>query len=132
MQKKLKVAVGVIVVALLVAAGVFWFSHKDNPGHKEFEVQVVNEFEGYDEVIQAEGDQDSFGEWLRDNEEDMGLTYDETEYGMFITGVKNMDVDDAEQEWWTVLINDTPSENGVDRIQINDGETYTLEMKRGY
>lgn len=132
MQKKLKVAVGLIVVVLLVAAGVFWFAHKDNPGHKEFEVRVVNEFEGYDEVIQAEGDQDSFGEWLRDNEEDLGLTYDETEYGMFITGVKNMDVDDAEQEWWTVLINDTPSENGVDRIQINDGETYTLEMKRGY
>ena len=51
---------------------------------------------------------------------------------MYIHGVKNMADDPSAQYWWSISVDGKSATQGADVLVLEDGKTYTLELKQGY
>jgi hypothetical protein len=61
-----------------------------------------------------------------------GCQYDESEFGMFVTGWHGMAQDFAEEYWWNVAVNGEDAMVGVDDIPLLEGDVYTFTLMKGY
>ncbi len=131
--KKIIVGImGFLVLALLIV-GMLWlkdYTKKDTvEGEKSITVQV-----------KAPSQDFTFEETYKTTEEYLGnflesenlIGFETSQYGRYIKSAKGIEANDAEQSWWCIWVNGESSVTGVDEIVLEDGSTYTLELKIGW
>lgn len=132
MSKKKKIAIGVGFVALIAIIGIVAgvLNHKETQaGGKEFQIEIVSERDDYSETETCSSDKEYLGEFLREYE---ACEWQDTEYGLYITGFDGMEEDLDEQYWWCVSVNGEDSTVGADEIPLEDGSVYTFTLKQGW
>lgn len=132
MTKKQKVTLVAIFIAVLTVIGIVAavLNHRDTQeGMKQFKVEVISERDGYSETTDCESDKEFLGEFLRELE---GCEWQDSEFGLYITGFNGMKEDIDNQYWWSVNVNGESSMVGVDEVPLADGDVYTFELKQGW
>jgi hypothetical protein len=132
MSRKKKVVIIVAFALVVLAAGVtavLLNIRATQEGVKRFQVEVVSERDGYHQTTSERSDLTYLGEYLRTMD---GCQYDESEFGMFVTGWHGMAQDFAEEYWWSVAVNGEDAMVGVDDIPLIEGEVYTFTLNKGY
>lgn len=128
-NKKIWLAVAALVAAVAVLLGVY-FVNRPAPqqGGKAIAVQVVLlEGEPSDYTIQTDE------EYLRGALESIDLIEgSESEYGLFVTTVNGVTVDDSKQQWWCFTQDGEMLMTGVDTTPIADGDHFEITLTEGY
>lgn len=132
MNKKQTITlVGVFAVILVIAAVVAGMLNyrATQSGMKEFQVEVVSDRDGYSQTAEYRSDAEYLGEFLRTME---SCEWQESGYGIYITGFDGMQEDLDNQYWWCVLVNGESSMTGADEIPLADGDVYCFTLKQGW
>lgn len=116
---------------LFAAAGVVaaFTAPKGTEGSKTFTVEVCSERDSINRSESFSSQQEFFGMWCR--EQDF-ITYNESDYGIYITAVDGCSEDIENQYWWCVMENGQSASVGADELPITDGSVYRLELKKGW
>ena len=128
-NKKILLAVAALVVAVAVLLGVYFVNRPaTQAGGKTISVQVVLlEGEPSDYTIQTDE------EYLRGALESIDLIEgSESEYGLFVTTVNGVTVDDSKQQWWCFTQDGEMLMTGVDTTPIADGDHFEITLTEGY
>lgn len=128
-NKKIWLAVAALVVAVAVLLGVYFVNRPaTQAGGKTIAVQVVLlEGEPSDYTIQTDE------EYLRGALESIDLIEgSESEYGLFVTTVNGVTVDDSKQQWWCFTQDGEMLMTGVDTTPIADGDHFEITLTEGY
>ena len=128
-NKKIWLAVAALVVAVAVLLGVYFVPRPAaQAGGKTITVQVVLlEGEPSDYTIQTDE------EYLRGALESIDLIEgSESEYGLFVTTVNGVTVDDSKQQWWCFTQDGEMLMTGVDTTPIADGDHFEITLTEGY
>ena len=127
MKKQAKIAIGIGILVVLIAAMalVFWkFMPQGQTGDKTIEIQVVVSEEDVREFT-VKTDEAYLGAAL----ENEGLIEgEEGQYGLFITAVDGVKADDSKNQWWCITKNGEQVNTVVDTTPITDGEHYELTL----
>ena len=132
MSKKKKItliSVFVVVVAVAAIVAVVLNQKSTTAGVKNFKVQIVSERDGYDQTTDCKSDAEFLGEFLRTFE---GCEYQESDYGIYVTGFDGMKEDLDNQYWWCISVNGEAAVTGADEIPLQDGATYNFTLKQGW
>ena len=128
-NKKIWLAVAALVVAVAVVLGIYFVTRPaPQQGGKTITVQVVLlEGESSDFTIQTDE------EYLRGALESIDLIEgSESEYGLFVTTVNGVTVDDSKQQWWCFTQDGEMLMTGVDTTPIADGDHFEITLTEGY
>ena len=128
-NKKIWLAAAALVAAVAVLLGVYFVNHPaTQAGGKTIAVQVVLlEGEPSDYTIQTDE------EYLRGALESIDLIEgSESEYGLFVTTVNGVTVDDSKQQWWCFTQDGEMLMTGVDTTPIADGDHFEITLTEGY
>ena len=128
-NKKVWLAVAALVVAVAVVLGIYFVTRPaPQQGGKTITVQVVLlEGEPSDFTIQTDE------EYLRGALESIDLIEgSESEYGLFVTTVNGVTVDDSKQQWWCFTQDGEMLMTGVDTTPIADGDHFEITLTEGY
>lgn len=130
MKNRVKILVA-LLVAIVVFSGIgFYFYQRGNSDVKEVTVEVVSKRDDFNEKENYKTNIEYLGDLLK--EENIVTDYEDSEYGMYIHGVKNMADDPSAQYWWSISVDGKSATQGADALVLEDGKTYTLELKQGY
>lgn len=131
MEKKTKVIiVAVFAVLVVIAAAVaIGMKAKGSAGTKKFTLTITSERDGFNDTIKAKSDKEFLGQYLRDVD---GLVYQESDYGIYVQGYKDMLENIDEQYWWRLDVNGAASMTGADEVPLNDGDEYALVLVQGW
>ncbi len=128
-NKKIWLAAAALVVAVAVLLGVYFVTRPaPQQGGKTIAVQVVLlDGESSDYTIQTDE------EYLRGALESIDLIEgSESEYGLFVTTVNGVTVDDSKQQWWCFTQDGEMLMTGVDTTPIADGDHFEITLTEGY
>ena len=128
-NKKIWLAVAALVVAVAVVLGIYFVTRPaPQQGGKTITVQVVLlEGEPSDFTIQTDE------EYLRGALESIDLIEgSESEYGLVVTTVNGVTVDDSKQQWWCFTQDGEMLMTGVDTTPIADGDHFEITLTEGY
>lgn len=128
-NKKIWLAVAALVAAVAVVLGIYFVTRPaPQQGGKTITVQVVLlEGEPSDFTIQTDE------EYLRGALESIDLIEgSESEYGLFVTTVNGVTVDDSKQQWWCFTQDGEMLMTGVDTTPIADGDHFEITLTEGY
>lgn len=132
MTKKQKITLVSVFAAVLiivaVVAGVLNY-RATQEGMKEFQVEVVSERDSYSEITDCESDAEFLGEFLRTFE---GCEWQDSDYGIYVTGFHGMSEDVDNQYWWMISVNGESAMTGADEIPLQSGDVYTFTLMQGY
>lgn len=132
MTKKQKITLvavfAAIVVIAAVAAGILNY-RETQEGMKEFQIEVVSDRDSYSEVIDCKSDAEYLGEFLRTFE---GCEWQDSDYGIYITGFNGMQEDIDNQYWWCITVNGEISMTGADEIPLQEGDVYNFTLTQGW
>lgn len=132
MTKKQKITLLSVFIAVVVVIGVIagvLNYRATQAGKKEFQIEVISERDGYSETTDCKSDAEHLGEFLRTFE---GCEWQESDYGIYITGFDGMQEDMDNQYWWSVNVNGESSMTGADEIPLQDGDTYSFILMQGW
>ena len=130
MKNRVKILVA-LLVAIVVFSGIgFYFYQRGNSDVKEVKVEIISKRDDFNEKENYKTNIEYLGDLLK--EENIVTDYEDSEYGMYIHGVKNMADDPSAQYWWSISIDGKSATQGADALVLEDGKTYTLELKQGY
>lgn len=128
-KKNKKLLVGVIVLVVAVAALALLYINlrpktNDAGGKKEITVTVVYEDKSTkDFTIKTNED------WLRGAlEQEKLIKGSESEWGLYVTVVDGVAVDDSKNQWWCFYLGDEMLSTGVDTTPVNDGDHFKIEL----
>lgn len=65
-------------------------------------------------------------------EQENMIAGDEGDYGLYVTTVNGVTADTDKQEWWCITKDGEHIMEGVDSIEISDGDHYEFELKTGW
>lgn len=128
-NKKIWLAAAALVLAVAVVLGIYFVTRPaPQQGGKTITVQVVLlEGEPSDFTIQTDE------EYLRGALESIDLIEgSESEYGLFVTTVNGVTVDDSKQQWWCFTQDGEMLMTGVDTTPIADGDHFEITLTEGY
>lgn len=128
-NKKIWLAAAALVAAVAVLLGVYFMTRPaPQQGGKTIAVQVVLlDGESSDYTIQTDE------EYLRGALESIDLIEgSESEYGLFVTTVNGVTVDDSKQQWWCFTQDGEMLMTGVDTTPIADGDHFEITLTEGY
>ena len=128
-NKKIWLAAAALVAAVAVLLGVYFVTRPaPQQGGKTIAVQVVLlDGESTDYTIQTDE------EYLRGALESIDLIEgSESEYGLFVTTVNGVTVDDSKQQWWCFTQDGEMLMTGVDTTPIADGDHFEITLTEGY
>lgn len=132
MTKKQKITILSVFAAILlvaaVAAGILDY-RATQEGMKEFRIEIVSERDSYSETMACKSYAEYLGEFLRTFEK---CEWQESEYGIYITGFDGMQEDMDNQYWWCVSVNGEASMTGADEVPLQDGDVYNFTLKQGW
>lgn len=132
MTKKQKITLVSVFVAILIVIGVIAgvLNHRTvTEGMKSFQVEIISERDHYSETTDCKSDAEYLGEFLRTFE---GCEWQDSDYGIYITGFNGMQEDMNNQYWWCVIVNGESSTVGADEVPLQDGDVYTFTLKQGW
>ena len=132
MTKKQKITLVSVFAAIIIVIGVVAgvLNHRATmDGMKTFQVEVISERDNYSETTDCKSDAEYLGEFLRTFE---GCEWQESDYGIYITGFNGMQEDMDNQYWWCVIVNGESSNVGEDEVPLQDGDVYTFNFKQGW
>ena len=130
MKNRVKILVA-LLVAIVVFSGIgFYFYQRGNSDVKEVTVEIISKRDYFNEKENYKTNIEYLGDLLK--EENIVTDYEDSEYGMYIHGVKNMADDPSAQYWWSISVDGKSATQGADALVLEDGKTYTLELKQGY
>lgn len=127
-KKQIMLAAGVFV-ALLIVVGVLLAVNRQETaqGAKTITVAVIarQQTETFTLYTQEE--------FLRGVLEEAALVQGvEGPYGLFVTSVNAVTVDDSLQQWWCFTKGGEPLYTGVDETPVYDGDTFEITLTAGY
>ena len=128
-NKNIGLAAAALVAAVAVLLGVYFVTRPaPQQGGKTIAVQVVLlDGESSDYTIQTDE------EYLRGALESIDLIEgSESEYGLFVTTVNGVTVDDSKQQWWCFTQDGEMLMTGVDTTPIADGDHFEITLTEGY
>lgn len=129
MSKKIIAIVSVILVFILLYAGYNAFlAPKGTKGAKEVTIQIVIEKEDIDETFTFNTDHEFLTDLIKEKEEELGASYDSSEYGTMITGMKDYKADISKNEFFLFQINGEDAKTGTDGTPIQDGDEYRFVL----
>lgn len=130
MKNRVKILVA-LLVAIVVFSGIgFYFYQRGSSDVKEVTVEIISKRDDFNEKENYKTNIEYLGDLLK--EENIVTDYEDSEYGMYIHGVKNMADDPSAQYWWSISVDGKSATQGADALVLEDGKTYTLELKQGY
>lgn len=132
MNKKQKITLVSIFAAILVIAAVVAGTlnyRASQKGVKTFQVEVVSDRDSYSQTAVYQSDAEYLGEFLRTME---GCQWQESDYGIYITGFDGMQEDMENQYWWCISVNGESSTTGADEIPLMNGDIYNFTLKQGW
>ena len=132
MTKKQKITLVSVFAAILIVIGVIAgvLNHRTvTEGMKSFQVEIISERDYYSETTDCKSDAEYLGEFLRTFE---GCEWQDSDYGIYITGFNGMQEDMDNQYWWCVIVNGESSTVGADEVPLQDGDVYTFTLKQGW
>ena len=130
MKNRVKILVA-LLVAIVVFSGIgFYFYQRGNSDVKEVTVEIISKRDDFNEKENYKTNIEYLGDLLK--EENIVTDYEDSEYGMYIHGVKNMADAPSAQYWWSISVDGKSATQGADALVLEDGKTYTLELKQGY
>ena len=132
MTKKQKITLVSVFVAILIVIGVIAgvLNHRTvTEGMKSFQVEIISERDYYSETTDCKSDAEYLGEFLRTFE---GCEWQDSDYGIYITGFNGMQEDMDNQYWWCVIVNGESSTVGAAEVPLQDGDVYTFTLKQGW
>ena len=132
MTKKSKIiliSVFVAIVVILAGVAAYLNFRPTTQGGKNFQIEIVSDRDSFSEVKECNSDAEYLGEFLRTYED---CEYEESEYGIYITGFAGMEQDLDNQYWWCVSVNGENSTLGADEIPLQEGEKYTFTLTQGW
>ena len=132
MSKKKKItliSVFVVVVAVAAIVAVVLNQKSTTAGMKNFKVHIVSERDVYDQTAYCKSDAEFLGEFLRNYSD---CEYQESDYGIYVTGFDGMKEDLDNQYWWCISVNGEAAVTGADEIPLQDGDTYNFTLKQGW
>ena len=122
MKNRVKILVA-LLVAIVVFSGIgFYFYQRGNSDVKEVTVEVVSKRDDFNEKENYKTNIEYLGDLLK--EENIVTDYEDSEYGMYIHGVKNMADDPSAQYWWSISVDGKSATQGADALVLEDGKTY--------
>lgn len=127
-NKKLWLALALLVVAVAAALGLWYFNRPATVGgEKTITATVVAD--GSEEVFTITSED----KYLRGALESIDLIDgEEGEYGLFVTTVNGITADDSKQEWWCFTKGGQSLDTGVDSTPIADGDAFEITLTEGY
>lgn len=128
-QKNLVVAVFIAILALAGIAAAVWNVKQTQEGTKQFQIEIISDRDGYGQAMECESKEEFLGQYLRTME---GCEWQESDYGIYITGFYDMKENIAEQYWWCVTVNHEEIMAGADEIPLMDGNVYTFTLMQGW
>lgn len=132
MNKKQKITLVSVFAAILIIAAIVAGAlnyRETQTGKKAFQVEVVSDRDGYSETTEYTSDAEYLGEFLRTME---GCEWQESDYGIYITGFDGMMEDMDNQYWWSVSVNGESSMTGADEIPLTNGDVYNFTLMQGW
>lgn len=131
-SKKQKLILAVIFAAVLCIVGVtaaVLTRQQTQEGLKHFTVEVTSERDNYSEITDCESAEEFLGAYIRTFE---GCEWQESDYGIYITGFDGMTEDIDNQYWWCVMVNGEAAVTGADEIPLQDGDAYSFVLMQGW
>lgn len=132
MNKKQKITLVSVFAAILViaavVAGVLNY-RATQEGLKKFQVEVISDRDNYSQTTEYRSYAEYLGEFLRTMD---GCEWQESDYGIYITGFNGMQEDMENQYWWCISVNGESSTTGADEIPLMDGDIYNFTLKQGW
>ena len=132
MSKKKKVVIVSVVAAIFIIAGVIAVLMNipdTQAGLKRFSIEIISERDAYHETTNERSELLLLGEFLRTMD---GCTYDDSDFGLFVTGFHGMEQDFAEGYWWALSVDGEDAMVGADDIPLTDGSVYTFTLMQGW
>lgn len=132
MTKKQKITLVAVFAALLVIIGVVAgvVNHRvTQAGGKQFTIEIVSERDDYENTAVYHSDAEYLGDFLRTMD---SCQYEESDYGIYITGFDGMEQDLDNQYWWCVSVNGQAATTGADEIPLQDGDVYNFTLTQGW
>lgn len=131
MKKKTLTIVLLIVIAALALFGYKTFlSPKGVDGSKDVAIQIVVETEDINESFDFKTDHEFLIELLNENQEELGLTLEEYDFGSMIIGMMNYITDESKNEYFHIYINELDATLGPAEIPLNNNDNYKFELKK--
>lgn len=130
MKSRVKILVALLVTIVIFSGIGFYFYQSGNNDLKEVTVEIISKRDDFNEKENFKTDKEYLGDLLK--EEKLVTDYEDSEYGMYIHGVKNIADDPSAQYWWSLSVDGKSATQGADSLVLEDGKTYTLELRQGY
>lgn len=132
MTKKQKITwVSVFAILLVIAAAAAGILNyrATQAGTKNFKIEVVSDRDNYSQITDCKSDLEYLGEYLRTFE---SCEWQDSQYGIYITGFDGMQEDMENQYWWCVSVNGEAAVTGADEIPLQEGDTYNFTLMQGW
>ncbi|HHY81944.1 MAG TPA: DUF4430 domain-containing protein [Clostridiales bacterium] len=131
MSKKIITIITVLLVfGLLYVSYEAYIAPKAVEGSKEVTIQIVVEKENIDKTFTFRTDHEFLTDLLKEKQEQLGASFDSTQYGTMITGMMNYKADPAANEFFLFQINGDDAMAGTDDTPIQDGDTYKFILTK--
>lgn len=132
MTGKQKIMLVSVFAALLIiaaaAAGILNY-RATQAGMKSFKIEVISDRDNYSKTTDCRSDMEYLGEYLRTFAD---CEWQDSQYGIYITGFDGMQEDTANQYWWCVSVNGESVMTGADEIPLQDGYIYNFTLMQGW
>ena len=128
-KKKIAHIAGVLIVLIAAFALIFTLTRPETAqGAKTIQIEVV-----VSDTDTREYTLHTDQEYLRGAlEEEKLISGTESEYGLFVTTVDGVTVDDSLQQWWCFTKGCETVNTGVDTTPIQDGDQFEITLTTGY
>ncbi|MDL2219177.1 DUF4430 domain-containing protein [Ruminococcaceae bacterium OttesenSCG-928-O06] len=129
MKKRTSVILALVLVVLVAAAGILYFTTRPATAAGTKALTIVVDAHGSTETLRLETDEEYLGPALVNK----GIAEGETgQYGMFITTVQGITADEGAEEWWYITQDGEMLMTGVDETPIEDGDTFEFTLTTGW
>lgn len=129
MKKARIIAIFAAIVIMVAGLAVFLNIRETQAGIKSFQVEIISDRDSYQKTTKEKTDLLFLGEYLRTMD---GFQYEESGFGLFITGWHGMEQDISNEFWWGISVNGESALVGADEIPILGGDIYTFTLMQGW
>jgi len=127
MKKKIIMIIGVIILAdILGMVYDAYLGPEGVEGEKQVNLEIIIDEENINETYEFNTDLEFLSELLKENQDKLGVSFQEHDFGKMVTGLKNYEAEG--QEFFHISVNGEEAERGIEEIPLQDGDTYKFEL----
>jgi cell division protein FtsB len=130
-SKKLLVILSILLIAMLSYLGYnTFFAPQSIEGSKDVTLQIVIDTQDIEETISYNTEHEFLYDLMREKEEELGASFEDSSLGFMLTGLMNYTVNSDKNEYFHILVNDEDAMNGIQEIPLNDQDYYRFELRK--